>query len=175
VRSPFSPFSETTVSPSFLPTVPDRKPRIECACQPVAFIRSFSVAPSERFSKSRILAVLLPSRAARAFPAPLGAFLAGLAFLADLLLAGDTGARRGATGAFLFGFGLPPFAVAGAGTSFFHNRIGHYACSLAVVTAVRDIHHSGGQETQVKSARYRFRGEGIAMTGRETSSGARPW
>ena len=64
--------------PIFLPTVPERNPRSECGYQPVAFISSLAVTPPGRFSSSRILAVLLPSRAsglaALAFSA-LGRFL----------------------------------------------------------------------------------------------------
>src|SRR5271163_974239 len=64
--------------------VPDRNPRTEWGCQPVAFISSLAVTPSARLSSSNTLLVLLPSRAPVAFFAPLGAFLAGVAFLADL-------------------------------------------------------------------------------------------
>src|ERR1035438_9402055 len=108
-----------TVSPIFFPTVPDRNPRTEWGCQPVTFISSFEVTPPDRFSRSRILAVLLPSRApsglaALAFVRPLGAFFAGVAFFPVLALAGATGARRGAPVAFLLGFGFAPAAVAGA-------------------------------------------------------------
>ena len=69
--------------PIFLPTVPDRNPRTECGCQPVALISSLDVAPPGRFSSSRIVAALLPSRAESPFFSllgVLGAFLAGLAF-----------------------------------------------------------------------------------------------
>src|SRR5260370_31798688 len=86
------------------------KPLTEWACQPVAFINSLSVAPFGRFSKSTTLAVLLPSRAEVAFFRPLGAFFAGLAFLADL-------AFFVATWAFLFGFGGAPVAGAVPGSS----------------------------------------------------------
>jgi hypothetical protein len=75
-------------------------------------------ASSRRFNRSRILAPLLPPRASGfatlAFVRPLGAFLAGLAFFPDFALAGATGARLGATRAFLFGFGVSPAVVAGA-------------------------------------------------------------
>src|SRR5579863_9107502 len=106
--------------------VPDRKPRTEWGSQPVAFISSLAVTPPGRVSRSRILAVLLPSRAtsgfsalasvlpAFAFVGPLGAFFAGVAFFLDLVLAGATGARRGARAAFLLGFGWAPAAVTGA-------------------------------------------------------------
>ena len=49
--------------PIFFPSMPLKKPRTECACQPVAFMSSFNVTPPGRFSRSRILAVLLPGRA----------------------------------------------------------------------------------------------------------------
>jgi hypothetical protein len=93
VRSPSSPLVDATVSPIFLPIVPERNPRTECGCQPVAFISSLAVTPPARLSSSSTVAVLLPSRAA-AFFAPLGAFLAGLAFLADLPFFGATWALR---------------------------------------------------------------------------------
>ena len=83
MRSPSSPLVEVTTSPIFFPTVPDRNPRIEWGNQFVAFISSLAVTPPGRFSSSSILSVLLPSRtglAALAFFAPLGAFLAGVAF-----------------------------------------------------------------------------------------------
>jgi len=71
-----------------LPTVPERKPRRECACQPVVFISSFRVAPLGRLSRSRTLAVLLPSRTPSALAgwAVLGAWAAflGLAVAAGL-------------------------------------------------------------------------------------------
>src|SRR5436305_703966 len=35
--------------------VPDRNPRTECGCQPVAFMSSFELAPPGRFIRSRIL------------------------------------------------------------------------------------------------------------------------
>ena len=123
---PSSPLVDVTVSPIFLPTVPERKPRTEWGNQPVALISSLAVTPFGRLSRSRILAVLLPSRAtsglaalasllgAFAFVRPLGAFLAGVAFFPALVLAGATGARRGARVAFLLSFGLAPSAVAGA-------------------------------------------------------------
>src|SRR5713101_2383336 len=90
--------------------VPERNPRTLWACQSVAFIRPLSVAPSGRFSRSRILAALLPSRAAPAFLPPLRAFFVGLAFLADLPFLGATCARRAATRAFLVGLGCATVA-----------------------------------------------------------------
>ena len=99
------------VSPIFLPRAPDRNPRTECACQPVAFLSSFRVAPPERLSRSRTLAVLLPGRALAAFLADLAdvapalAFFAGLALWPDLALAGATCALCAATRGFWVGFG----------------------------------------------------------------------
>src|SRR5207302_288748 len=96
VRSPSSALVDDTWSPIFLPTVPDRKPRTECGCQPVAFINSFAVTPPGRLSRSRTLAVLLPPRALAtdfACLAALGAlwpFLAGAAFFLAFPLAGAT-------------------------------------------------------------------------------------
>ena len=87
-----------TVNPAFLPTAPDRNPRTECACQPVAFMSSFRLAPPERLSSSRTLAVLLPVRALAVFlgdfadVAPLLAFFAGVALWPDLALDGATSA-----------------------------------------------------------------------------------
>ena len=96
-----------------MPTVPDRNPRTECGCQPVALISSLEVTPPGRLSRSRILAVLLPSRASGlagaatlAFVRPLGAFLAGVAFFPALAFLGATGAGRAPARAVLFGFGV---------------------------------------------------------------------
>ena len=64
------------------------------------------------------LGALAPPRASGfatlAFVRPLGAFLAGLAFFPTLPWPAPTGARLGATRAFLFGFGVSPAVVAGA-------------------------------------------------------------
>src|ERR1700722_10812339 len=94
--------------------VPDRNPRTECGCQPVAFISSLAVTPPGRFSRSSIVLVLLPSRVPVALFAALGAFLAGVAFLADLPLVFATWAPCGATRAFLVAFGFSPVACAWA-------------------------------------------------------------
>src|SRR5260370_4085736 len=141
VRSPSSPSVDSTPSPIFLPTVPDKKPRTECVCQPVDFINSFAVAPPGRLSRSRTLAVLLPSRAlAAGFAclAPLGAlwpFLAGVAFFPAFPLAGATrgfcarvlaflgGSRKTGTACFVSAllvliFCRSPFAAAAAITTF---------------------------------------------------------
>jgi hypothetical protein len=74
-----------------------RNPRTECGCHPVAFISSLAVTPPARFSRSRMVLVLLPSRP----PAALGAFLAGVAFLTELPFFLPTWAPCGATRAFL--------------------------------------------------------------------------
>jgi hypothetical protein len=113
---------DTTVRPSFLLTVPERNPRRECGCQPVALSNSLAVAPSGRFSRSRIVAVLLPSRTS--FRALLGAFFLGAAFFPALALAGALFARRAPTAAFLVAF-VSVVSVLFSGHIF----------SLAVITA----------------------------------------
>src|SRR5271169_1193405 len=96
-----------TGSPIFFPTVPERKPRTECGCQPVAFISSFVVTPLGRFSSSRTFSVLLPWRTAPAVlllgrgpsPAclrPLAPFFDEVAFFPDLPLEGATWRARAA-------------------------------------------------------------------------------
>jgi hypothetical protein len=96
LRSPCSALVDATVSPIFLETVPDRNPRSECGCQLVAFSNSCALAPPGRFSISRIVAVLLPSRAS--FRALLGAFNFGAAFFPALTLTRVTWARTCASG-----------------------------------------------------------------------------
>src|SRR5579862_6687310 len=97
LRSPSPLLVDTTARFIFLPTVPEMKPRTECACQAVAFMISFKVAPPGRCSRSRILPVLLPGRTPfslaafsrrAAFFAPLDAFLAGAGFFPALPLLG---------------------------------------------------------------------------------------
>ena len=85
---------------------------------------SFRVAPPGRFSRSRTLAVLLPSRAPSAFAdlAFLGAlvlFFAEVGFFPDLAFEDATWARRGATRAFLGASGSLAVAVASVDSSFF--------------------------------------------------------
>src|ERR1035441_5047072 len=118
-RCPSSALVDLTVSPIFLPRVPDRNPRTEWACQPVAFTSSFPVAPPERFSRARTLAVLLPWRAPGAFflgdladMAPVLAFFAGVTCLPDLALDGATCALCAATCGFLAGVGASAGAPA---------------------------------------------------------------
>src|SRR5215471_20452274 len=107
-----------TARPIFLLMVPDRKPRMECGCHPVAFISSLAVAPPGRFSKSRTIAVLLFFRAhlagfsPLAFFAPLSTFLAALAFVPDFPFLGATWARLAPAVAFLLPLGC---SVSGAG------------------------------------------------------------
>jgi len=96
---------ETTGKPIFFETVPDKKPRTECGCQPVAFINSLAVAPSGRFSRSRTLAALLPFLAPLPFVAPLGAFLAEVAFFPGLAFFGATVRARLALVVFWVAFG----------------------------------------------------------------------
>src|SRR5215469_3599242 len=100
-----------TARPIFLLMVPDRKPRTECGCQPVASLSSVAVAPPGRLSRSRMIAVLLFFRARLAgfsplaFFAPLDAFLAALAFFPDFGFFGATWAERAPTVAFFLPFG----------------------------------------------------------------------
>src|ERR1700675_3908463 len=64
-RSPASVFVDSILRPCFLAAV-DRKPRIECFCQSVAFAISASVAPLGRPISARIFAPLLSTRGALA-------------------------------------------------------------------------------------------------------------
>src|SRR5579862_819181 len=83
-------------------------------------MRSFPVAPPERFSRSRNLAVLLPWRIPAAFLGDLGdladfarllAFFDGVAFVADLPLDGPTWPPCAATRGLLAGVGSPDGAL----------------------------------------------------------------
>src|ERR1035437_9411581 len=85
---------------------------------------SLTVAPPDRFSKSRILVALLPSRAELAFFAPLGTFLPEVAFLHCLPLVWRSVARTFRAAGLLGGFGPLSHCRALGGTSFFLNR-GH--------------------------------------------------
>jgi hypothetical protein len=149
VRSPSSALVDVTVSLIFLPIVPDRKPRTECGCQPVAFISSLAVTPPARLSRSSTLAVLLPSRAPTAFFAPLGAFFAGLAFLGDLPFFGATWALRGATRAFLLAFGCSLLAAFGvAAVSTINSVI--LISPLAVITVTTSITPVAQESKQIR-------------------------
>src|SRR4051794_19407421 len=74
---------------------------MECGCQAVVFMISFNVAPPGRFNNSRILAVLLPRRAAPPSLRLSAAFLLGLALRAGIAFCGATAGRRRAGRAFL--------------------------------------------------------------------------
>ena len=104
---------------------------------------SLPVTPPGRLSSSRILAVLLPSRAsglaALALFPPLGAFLAGVAFFPDLPLAGATGRATWRAGGLLAGFGLL-LRCRGRGGGFFCDL--HAGFSLARLVPRDDIDHS---------------------------------
>jgi hypothetical protein len=88
-------------NPIFFPTVPERNPRRECGCQPLAFSSFLALAPPGRLSSSRIFAVLLPLRASGlatlAFVRAVGVFFAGLAFLPGLGFGVATCADAGAS------------------------------------------------------------------------------
>ena len=87
-----------------------------CGCQPVALSNSLAVAPPGRLSSSRILAVLLPFRAAGlatwAFVRPVGVFFAALAFFPDLGLSVATWGRRAPTRGLVVAFVSAVFAAA---------------------------------------------------------------
>ena len=94
-RSPAAGLKDSTGVPIFFASVPLKKPRTECACQPVAFMSAFSVTPPGRFNRSRILAFLVPRRRGEGF-------LAWMAVRAALALVGAAWGRRLATRAFVF-------------------------------------------------------------------------
>src|SRR5712691_2115163 len=65
-------FSDVSVKPSFLRTVPAKKPRTECCCHPVAFMIALMVAPCGRRSMAMILSCfefVRPFREVPAWPA----------------------------------------------------------------------------------------------------------
>src|SRR5258708_19853569 len=110
---------------------------MECGCQEVAFSSSFKVAPLGRFTRSRILAVLLPGRALPAFRRGWAPFLADLGLRADL--AWEAAARPffAATVAFWGGLGFPAaVAVAWAGSRFFVVGVVMGHAPFAGITAV---------------------------------------
>ncbi len=78
MRSPASVLVDSILRPCFLAAV-ERKPRIECFCQSVAFTISARVAPLGRPIISRIFPPLLSARGALA-----SLVWAGLAFLLAL-------------------------------------------------------------------------------------------
>ena len=111
-RSPDSVFVDSILRPCFLAAV-ERKPRIECFCQSVAFTISARLAPLGRPISSRISAPLLSARGALASLAwaGLAAFLPALAsFFREALalplaayLESMLGSLRRADGAALIG------------------------------------------------------------------------
>src|SRR5438552_216748 len=138
--------------------VPDRNPRTECGCHPVAFISSLAVAPPGRFSRSRTLAALLPSRAEPAFFSPLGAFLAEVAFFPDFAFFGATCARRAPAGGFFVAFASAA-ALAGAVS------VSVFAIMFLLGGDYRgdDMNRSGWEKKQGNSAhrgRRRWNGDG---------------
>src|SRR6266849_3797049 len=132
MRSPSWILRDSMRNPIFLPNAPDRKPRTECGCQPVAFIRRFNVTPPDCCSNVSTLAVLLPWRP-RGAVAALAAFVAWLSLWADFALAGATR-----------GFGAAPLALWGgsgvsgawAGSRFSVVDVVMVDAPLAVMTAV---------------------------------------
>src|SRR5713101_10080746 len=92
---------------------------MECGCQEVAFSSSFKVAPPGRFTRSRILAVLLPGRALPAFRRGWARFLADLGLRADLAWEAAPWPFFAAALALWGGLGFPAaVAVAWAGSRF---------------------------------------------------------
>src|SRR5579863_7701853 len=157
--------------PIFLRMVPDRNPRTECGCQPVAFISSSDVAPPGRFSSSRIAAALLPARAESPFSSrfgPLGAFLAELAFFPDLAFFDATCARRAPAWAVFVAFGS---ALAGA--VLVCSLIDVISSPLAVGTAVMTSIPLIAAKRKVNLQIF-FAGDGTAMTGKYTRATAGP-
>ena len=142
--------------PIFFPIVPDRNPRTECGCQPVAFISSFKVAPPDRFSKSRTLAALLPWRAPSAdfanfalfgFLVP---FWAEVGIFPDLALPGATRGFRGAALGVLVASGAR--GRGGLEGLFFNIRRRHRKFSLRGDYRGQDIDHSVRPRKQANSA-----------------------
>src|ERR1035437_1663868 len=107
-------------------------------------MRSFPVAPPERLSRSRNLALLVPFRAPIAFSGdladfgPLLAFFARVALVADLPLDGATCRPCAATRGLLAGVGSPAGAPASLLTSFSGTPFILFSPS-AVITATTSI------------------------------------
>jgi hypothetical protein len=113
------------------------------------------------------LLVLLPSRTAFAFLAPLGAFLAGMAFFCAARRTGRLALLRRNVRApwrdtrLLGGFGLLACGRSRRGGRFFCSHRGHDVFSFGGDYR-HDIDHSGGTKTQGKSAigvRRRWNGD----------------
>src|SRR6266851_431549 len=133
VRSPSGDLVDSTATPFFLPKT-ERKPRMECGCQEVAFSSSFKVAPLGRFTRSRILAVLLPGLGSRS-----------AAFLCR-------------DGGLLGWFRLPSGGGRGLGRfSIFRCGCRHGACSFGGDYRRHDMDHSEALALQVKSLEIRKR------------------
>src|SRR4051794_4914948 len=92
----------------FLPRVPLRKPRTEWACQVVALINSFKVAPFGRCSSVRIAAFLVPGRTAGCAAALFFAAVCFFAAVAGLAWASAGAAVVGSIGSFFMFFSPRP-------------------------------------------------------------------
>jgi hypothetical protein len=125
------------------------------------------------------LAVLLPSRASDlegwaglAFERPLGAFLAGLAFLPRVALGGRNGRATWRTGGLFVGFRRLARRC-GWGSAGFCGRRDHFQILLlAVDYRGHDMDHSEPHETQGNSEQINY-GEQVAMVGGEGIERAR--
>src|SRR5258708_3855343 len=82
--------------PIFLRSVPERKPRTEWACQPVAFISSAKVAPLDFSRRAMTWALLLPWPGVAALARRFGAFLPRPGFRVDLAFVVAAGGFRAA-------------------------------------------------------------------------------
>src|SRR5258708_792505 len=84
--------------PIFLRSVPERKPRTEWACQPVAFISSAKVAPLDFSRRAMTWALLVPwpREAALALGRRFSAFLRRPGFRVDLAFVAAAGGFRAA-------------------------------------------------------------------------------
>ena len=110
---------------------------MECGCQEVALSSSCKVAPPGRFTRSRILAVLVPGRALPTFRRGLAPFLADLGLRADLAWEAAAWPFFAAALALWGGLGFPAaVAVAWAGSRFSVVDIVMMHAPLAVITAV---------------------------------------
>src|SRR6266851_6803334 len=162
MRSPSGDLVDSTATPFFLPKT-ERKPRMECGCQEVAFSSSCKVAPLGRFTRSRILAVLLPGRALPAFRRGWAPFFADLGLRADL--AWEAAARPffAATVAFWGGLGFPAaVAVAWAGSRFSVVDVVMVVAPLAVITATTTWITQ--KRSHCKRSLWKFgKGDGMAM------------
>jgi hypothetical protein len=150
---------------------------MECGCQEVAFSSSFKVAPLGRFTRSRILAVLLPERALPAFRRGWAPFLADLGLRADLSWEAAAWPFFAAALALWGGLDFPAaVAVAWADSRFSVVDIVMVVAPLAVITAV-DMDHSEALALQVKSLEIRKRrwnGDASWKTGTQLTLRAEP-